>query len=95
LYFFVQLLFDVKIFLLLPQMTFILSEAKELLGYLQSLFSTDPYGQKIFEINNPSTGWNGTYKNSKQSMGGYIYQYSYRFAGKPQQMLKGYFLLIR
>ena len=53
------------------------------------------YGQTIFESNNQQSGWDGTYKGSRQPMGGYIYQCSYKFNGGLQKMVKGYFILIR
>lgn len=53
------------------------------------------YGQTIFESNNQQNGWDGTYKGSRQPMGGYIYQCSYKFNGGVQKMVKGYFILIR
>ncbi|NOT92908.1 gliding motility-associated C-terminal domain-containing protein [Ferruginibacter sp.] len=53
------------------------------------------YGQPVFETTDQQNGWNGMYKGSKQPMGGYIYQCSYRFAGGVQKMVKGYFILIR
>ncbi len=53
------------------------------------------YGQKIFESNNLSTGWDGTFKGSKQPTGGYTYRCSYRFAGGLQRSEAGYFILIR
>ena len=53
------------------------------------------YGQPVFETSNQQAGWDGMYKGSKQPMGGYIYQCSYRFAGGVQKMVKGYFILIR
>ncbi len=53
------------------------------------------YGQTIFETSNQQNGWDGTFKGSTQPMGGYIYQCSYRFAGGTQQMVKGYFILVR
>ena len=53
------------------------------------------YGQKIFETNNPNGGWDGTYKGSRQPMGGYTYQCSYQFTGRQPQLTAGYFILIR
>ncbi|MBP6022593.1 T9SS type B sorting domain-containing protein [Ferruginibacter sp.] len=53
------------------------------------------YGQTIFESSNQNIGWDGSYKGKQQPMGGYIYQCSYRFAGKPEKMVKGYFILVR
>lgn len=53
------------------------------------------YGQKLFETSNPSEGWDGSFKNSPQSAGGYVYQCSYRFASGYQKNENGYFLLIR
>lgn len=53
------------------------------------------YGQIIFTSNNQYTGWDGTFKTKPQPMGGYMYQCNYRFAGKTQQMLKGFFILVR
>ena len=53
------------------------------------------YGQTIFETSNQQNGWDGTFKGSRQPMGGYIYQCSYRFAGGTQKMAKGYFILVR
>ncbi len=53
------------------------------------------YGQTIFESNNQQSGWDGTYKGSRQPMGGYIYQCSYKFNGGVQKMAKGYFILLR
>lgn len=53
------------------------------------------YGQTIFETSNQQNGWDGTFKGSRQPMGGYIYQCSYRFAGGVQKMAKGYFILVR
>ncbi|MEP7238867.1 MAG: gliding motility-associated C-terminal domain-containing protein, partial [Ferruginibacter sp.] len=53
------------------------------------------YGQKLFETNNPATGWDGNFKNSKQPTGGYVYQCSYSFASGYQKTEGGYFMLIR
>ncbi len=53
------------------------------------------YGQTIFESSNQNMGWDGSYKGKQQPMGGYIYQCSYRFAGKAEKMVKGYFILVR
>ena len=53
------------------------------------------YGQKIFETSTPSTGWDGSFKGSRQQTGGYMYQCSYRFTGGQQQNVSGYFILVR
>lgn len=53
------------------------------------------YGQKVFESSNPSSGWDGNFKNSKQPTGGYVYQCSYSFDGRYINYENGYFLLIR
>ena len=53
------------------------------------------YGQKLFETANPTAGWDGNFKNTKQPMGGYIYQCSYSFASGYQKTEAGYFMLLR
>jgi gliding motility-associated-like protein len=54
------------------------------------------YGQTIFETSNQQSGWEGTFKGTRQPQGGYIYQCSYRFAGTAvQKNVNGYFLLLR
>jgi gliding motility-associated-like protein len=53
------------------------------------------YGQIIFESSSQYNGWDGSFKGSRQPMGGYTYLCSYRFAAGVQKMMKGYFILIR
>lgn len=53
------------------------------------------YGQKVFETNNSSKGWDGTFKGSSQPTGGYMYHCSYRFTGGLQRTESGYLILIR
>ncbi len=53
------------------------------------------YGQTIFTTTDQNKGWDGTYKESKQPMGGYIYYCTYRFNGGTEKMVKGYFMLLR
>lgn len=53
------------------------------------------YGQKVFETNNLSVGWDGTYKGKPQPIGGYTYRCNYQFPGGIQRMESGFFILIR
>ncbi len=53
------------------------------------------YGQTIFTTTDQYRGWDGTFKNSRQPMGGYIYQCSYRFNSGTPKTANGYFILLR
>lgn len=53
------------------------------------------YGNKIFETNNITQGWDGNFKNIKQPAGGYVFHCTYSFTNGQQQDINGYFLLIR
>jgi gliding motility-associated-like protein len=53
------------------------------------------YGQKLFETNELSAGWDGTFKGKPQATGGYTYSCSYYFTGGVQRSESGYFILIR
>ncbi|HTR31053.1 MAG TPA: gliding motility-associated C-terminal domain-containing protein [Puia sp.] len=52
-------------------------------------------GQQIFSTTNPATGWDGTFDNSRQPAGGYIWYINFTdIFGKPHS-LNGTLLLIR
>ncbi len=54
------------------------------------------YGQPIFKTNNPTAGWDGSFKNSKNPLSGtYVWQCRYQFVGRPVQQEQGSFVLIR
>ena len=54
------------------------------------------YGQPIFRTNNPTAGWDGRFKNSKNPLSGtYVWQCRYQFVGRPVQQEQGSFVLIR
>ena len=66
------------------------------------LLSTDfkiynRWGQKVFESDNPSEGWNGTYKNTIQEIGVYVYTLSFTTANNPDevQFINGNVTLVR
>jgi hypothetical protein len=49
----------------------------------------------VFTSSNPATGWNGRFREQLQPAGNYVYTCTYQFAGLPEVMAKGYFLMIR
>jgi len=53
------------------------------------------YGEKIFVSIDPSKGWDGTYKGSKQPIGVYNYIIVYQTDTKQQKSIKGSIVLIR
>ncbi len=53
------------------------------------------YGQPIFETNNPSNGWDGTFKAEHQPMGAYVWVCQYQLVGSTPTMAKGYVLMLR
>jgi gliding motility-associated-like protein len=53
------------------------------------------YGQPVFETADQYSGWDGTYKGSRQPIGGYMYLCNYRFAAKTEKTVSGYFMLVR
>lgn len=53
------------------------------------------YGQKLFDSNNITEGWNGEFKGVKQETGGFVYQCWYQLIGEDKQYNSGSFLLIR
>jgi len=54
------------------------------------------YGQLLFKTSNPYQGWDGHFKNNKNTLpGGYIWMCKYQFVGKPIQHEQGSFTLIR
>lgn len=46
------------------------------------------WGEKIFESNNPTKGWDGTYKNQAAPIGAYIWQVKYK--GFHNKLLRNY-----
>jgi gliding motility-associated-like protein len=53
------------------------------------------FGQKVFESNSVSIGWNGKYGEVAQAPAAYIYYCSYKFFNKPAATQKGYCILLR
>lgn len=53
------------------------------------------FGQKVFESNSASIGWNGKYRDIAQAPATYIYYCSYKFFNKPATTQKGYCILLR
>ena len=54
------------------------------------------YGQAVFKTSNPTQGWDGRFKNSKNLLsGGYVWSCKYQFAGRLLQQEQGTFVLIR
>ncbi len=53
------------------------------------------YGQTIFTTTDQYKAWDGTFKGTRQPMGGYIYQCSYRFNSGTPKTANGYFILLR
>ncbi|MDO8999774.1 MAG: PKD domain-containing protein [Bacteroidota bacterium] len=47
----------------------------------------DRWGEKIYETNDPSQGWNGTFKGQECKMDTYIYKISYKFLYGSQRSL--------
>ncbi len=45
-------------------------------SYHMTIFNR--WGQKVFESNDPDTGWDGTYNGSLSSIGTYVYKVSYK-----------------
>jgi gliding motility-associated-like protein len=52
-------------------------------------------GEKIFVTNNPSRGWNGTYKGIEQPTGNYVYTISYQHLNTGLKFMKGNVVLIK
>jgi gliding motility-associated-like protein len=68
-----------------------------LLGNMQS-FDLSIYnrlGERVFHSKDPKTGWPGTLKGKPQAAGTFIWQCRFQLHGKPIEMQKGTFLLIR
>jgi len=68
------------------------------MAYNQTLFYFkiyNRYGQKLFETNDISTGWDGTFKGTPQDMGTYYYVLRYRCADGSVSMQKGDVTLLR
>ncbi|MGE5108428.1 MAG: gliding motility-associated C-terminal domain-containing protein [Sphingobacteriales bacterium] len=53
------------------------------------------WGQKIFVINEPSNGWDGTLKGNTQPGGVYTWRCIYRIKNKKRQELKGTVVLLK
>ncbi|HWB64279.1 MAG TPA: gliding motility-associated C-terminal domain-containing protein [Chitinophagales bacterium] len=54
------------------------------------------WGEKVFETDDFTVGWDGTYKNDKQDMGVYVWECSYMLQGdKKTRFAKGNVTLIR
>ena len=55
------------------------------------------WGQKIFETNNPTAGWDGTFGGQDSPIGVYVYVLAYRFSNMKMAIKyeSGYFTLIR
>lgn len=54
------------------------------------------WGQKIYETNDPFTGWDGSFKGNLCDIGAYVYIISYRFTNEAEtKVLRGTFMLIR
>ena len=54
----------------------------------------DRYGERIFETNSFTKGWDGTYKNIKQGIGVFIWQCTFS-EGNNAKIIKGTVLLLR
>jgi len=52
-------------------------------------------GQLVFHSKKQGQGWDGTFNGQLQSTGAYVWLCRYALAGKPLQMGKGYFVLIK
>ncbi len=68
-----------------------------LLGNIQSFdFSIyNQYGELVFNSKDPKTGWPGTKKGKPQPTGTFIWQCRFQIEGKPIELQKGAFILIR
>jgi gliding motility-associated-like protein len=53
------------------------------------------WGEKIFNTNKPSAGWNGFNKNQMQLPGTYVWVCEYQLAGQPLVVKKGAVLLMK
>ena len=53
------------------------------------------YGQKLFESSNPAAGWDGSYRGSRQNIGGYTWQVTYQFRNGVMNTERGTCLLLR
>lgn len=62
---------------------------------LYQLVIFNKYGQKIFESNNPSIGWDGKFNERPQDTGTYTYYCNYKFFSKPAKTKKGFCVLLR
>ena len=53
------------------------------------------YGEKVFESNDLSTGWNGTYKGKPENTGVFAYYLEYKYSNGEKGSLKGNITLVK
>ena len=53
------------------------------------------YGEKVFESNDLSTGWNGTYKGKPENTGVFAYYLEYEYSNGEKGSLKGNITLVK